>query len=338
MKIRNGFLGILLLVLFWNCGKSTPAEYAVFVDLTLFEIKGNGMTLNFPVFSRMIDIDEMVRNVDIADYYHRKLSRLYDFKDFTYVSNNEWAKVIRNADEVNDGIPIFSGIVADAYRNQYDAEVVFLEYRHPVGEFMFRIAKDVQGEKQVRHQKIELNSGQSASIGALYDETQNRGFLYVISMSSIEITPGLSAEEFIQFIEQKNSFGRKPEEKRFSNVDRQMIRALFGEEALAALPQAEKPPPDNKSVPYDTPPRPLTPIRPGYPETARKDSVEGAVILQVFVSEDGKTGEMVVLRSVREDLDQAAIEAIKPVEWEPARYKEQPVGVWINIPINFRLK
>ena len=37
-------------------------------------------------------------------------------------------------------------------------------------------------------------------------------------------------------------------------------------------------------------------------------------------------------------LDEAATEAIRNVRFRPARQRERAVGVWISIPVNFRLK
>ena len=37
-------------------------------------------------------------------------------------------------------------------------------------------------------------------------------------------------------------------------------------------------------------------------------------------------------------LDEAAMEAIKKTGFKPAKQRDRAVGVWISIPVNFRLK
>ncbi len=340
--MKQNILLLLLLMFslaFSGCRDKNETKSLVFVDLTLFEVKGNGSSLNFPAFSQTISLDEMMRDVDMADYYHRKLSGLYDFKDFTYVTSGSWDALLTDTDKINNGTPIFSEYVPEDYRGRYEAEIVFSGYQYPVGEFVFRIAKgDDNGKKQIRHQKIELRNGQSASIGALYDAQKNRGFLYVISMSAVEITPDLTVDKFIEFLKQKNSFRRNPKGGMFSGNDRRWVKQLFGEEALKKLPEPVLNKSNIRFIPYDVPPRPKEPINPEYPESALKDSLEGTVILQTFINKSGRAEKINILRGVRDDLDRAAVSAIKKVSWEPAKSKEKQVSVWISIPVNFKLK
>ncbi len=105
---------------------------------------------------------------------------------------------------------------------------------------------------------------------------------------------------------------------------------------------APPPPPEGprvKFIPYDDPPRPLTPIRPKYPEIAQEAGIEGTVIVQVFVDKKGRVKETIILKGIpNTGLDEAAIAAIRKTRFEPAKQRKRPVGVWISIPVNFRLK
>jgi len=94
-----------------------------------------------------------------------------------------------------------------------------------------------------------------------------------------------------------------------------------------------------KFIPYDDPPKPLTPIRPKYPEIAQEAGIEGTIIVQVFVDKKGRVKETTILKGIpNTGLDEAAIEAIRKTRFKPAKAREKSVGVWISIPINFRLK
>ena len=93
-----------------------------------------------------------------------------------------------------------------------------------------------------------------------------------------------------------------------------------------------------KFIPYDDPPVPLSPIRPKYPEIAQEDGFEGTVVVQVFVNEKGRVTETAILRGIPDSgLDEAAIKAIEKVKFRPARKGNKKVGVWMSIPVNFRL-
>lgn len=105
---------------------------------------------------------------------------------------------------------------------------------------------------------------------------------------------------------------------------------------------APPPPPEGprvKFIPYDEPPKPLTPISPKYPEIAQEAGIEGTVIVQVFVDEKGRVQETMILKGIpNTGLDEAAIEAIRVTKFKPAKQRERAVGVWISIPVNFKLK
>lgn len=105
---------------------------------------------------------------------------------------------------------------------------------------------------------------------------------------------------------------------------------------------APPPPPEGprvKFIPYDDPPVPLSPIRPKYPEIAQEAGIEGTVVIQVFIDKKGRVKETVVLKGIpNTGLDEAATTAIRKVRFRPAKQRERAVGVWISIPVNFRLK
>ena len=105
---------------------------------------------------------------------------------------------------------------------------------------------------------------------------------------------------------------------------------------------APPPPPEGprvKFITYDDPPVPLSPIRPKYPEIAQEAGIEGTVVIQVFIDKKGRVKETVVLKGIpNTGLDEAATTAIRKVRFRPAKQRERAVGVWISIPVNFRLK
>ena len=105
---------------------------------------------------------------------------------------------------------------------------------------------------------------------------------------------------------------------------------------------APPPPPEGprvKFIPYDDPPQPLSRIAPVYPEIAQEAGIEGTVVVQVFIDKKGRVQDTLILKGIpNTGLDEAAISAIRKTRFRPAKQRERPVGVWISIPVNFRLK
>ena len=105
---------------------------------------------------------------------------------------------------------------------------------------------------------------------------------------------------------------------------------------------APPPPPSGPRVvfiPYDDPPVALSAIRPTYPEIAQEAGIEGVVIVQAFIDKKGRVKETLILKGVpNTGLDEAAMEAIRKTRFRPAKQRERAVGVWISIPVNFKLK
>jgi protein TonB len=105
---------------------------------------------------------------------------------------------------------------------------------------------------------------------------------------------------------------------------------------------APPPPPEGprvKFIPYDDPPQPLSQIAPLYPEIAQEAGIEGTVVVQVFIDKKGRVQDTVILKGIpNTGLDEAAVKAIRKTRFRPAKQRERPVGVWISIPVNFRLK
>lgn len=110
---------------------------------------------------------------------------------------------------------------------------------------------------------------------------------------------------------------------------------------------APPPPPDegptSRFVAYDDPPEPIggyLAIQKNvvYPEIAREAGIEGLVVIQAFINKSGIVTETVVLKSIpNTGLDEAAMDAIKRTRWKPARQRDMKVGVWISVPVNFKL-
>ncbi len=105
---------------------------------------------------------------------------------------------------------------------------------------------------------------------------------------------------------------------------------------------APPPPPSGpqfKFIPYDDPPRPITPIKPLYPDIAQEAGIEGQVLIQCFIDEKGRVKETIVLKGIpNTGLNESAVDALRKTRFRPAKQRERPVAVWVTIPVNFKLQ
>lgn len=75
-----------------------------------------------------------------------------------------------------------------------------------------------------------------------------------------------------------------------------------------------------------------------YPEMARKAGIEGKVIIQFIVNENGKVENPRVIRGIGGGCDEEALRVVKQAEFEPGRQRGRPVRVQYSLPITFRLQ
>lgn len=76
-----------------------------------------------------------------------------------------------------------------------------------------------------------------------------------------------------------------------------------------------------------------------YPAMAKEASVQGKVICQFVVDQDGRISQAKVLRGIGHGCDEEAISVIRLMPaWKPGRQNGQAVRVRYNLPIAFKLQ
>ena len=91
-------------------------------------------------------------------------------------------------------------------------------------------------------------------------------------------------------------------------------------------------------VAYDIAPKPIIPIKPIYPEQAKKNGIEGTIFVQYFIDKTGKVTEAWVIKGIpNSGLDESALSAVRNSSWEPALQGEMKVGIWQTVPVKFEL-
>jgi len=73
-----------------------------------------------------------------------------------------------------------------------------------------------------------------------------------------------------------------------------------------------------------------------YPELAKKAGIEGRVIVQFTVNQNGSVTDARIRSGAHQMLNQAALEAVRQLSFQPGRKSGQPVSVQVNLPITFQ--
>jgi protein TonB len=99
---------------------------------------------------------------------------------------------------------------------------------------------------------------------------------------------------------------------------------------------------EKKGVPanmedLDAPPTMVKSASPVYPESAKKDTLEGTVYLQVKIDKRGSVAEVRVEKGVREDLNNAAVDAMRKWIFKPPTKNGKPVEAMVVVPFRFKL-
>ena len=78
--------------------------------------------------------------------------------------------------------------------------------------------------------------------------------------------------------------------------------------------------------------------QPLYSEDARVARVEGVVILQTIVSEEGTIADVKVLKGLPHGLTESAVSTVGEWTFEPARQEGQPVAVYYMLTVSFSIQ
>jgi protein TonB len=143
--------------------------------------------------------------------------------------------------------------------------------------------------------------------------------------------------------------GLTAETGREGEVSSPAVDAVIG---VAGGPPSEIPGVGIASVPPPPPPPPIGPVHlhsgmkapvktthvaPVYPVVARQAHIEGVVILEAVLDDQGRVESVRVLRSISL-LDQAAVDAVRQWRFTPALLNGQAVPVVMTVTVNFTLQ
>jgi TonB family protein len=85
-------------------------------------------------------------------------------------------------------------------------------------------------------------------------------------------------------------------------------------------------------------PRLIARVAPEYPEQARKDRVQGLVVMEITIDREGRPTDVKVLDSADERLTAAAVEAVRQWRYEPPLVDGKPASVKGTATVRFQLQ
>lgn len=79
-------------------------------------------------------------------------------------------------------------------------------------------------------------------------------------------------------------------------------------------------------------------VQPQYTEVARKARLQGTVIVEAIIDENGRVTNVKVLKGLPMGLDRAAVEAVQKWRFKPAMFQGRPVKVYYSLTVNFQVQ
>ena len=164
--------------------------------------------------------------------------------------------------------------------------------------------------------------------------------------------PYVLREEYFEAIDLPEQFELPPPPKEImapavpieaaegEEVDDEADIAPTSFERIEDVPPPPPPPSEQASEFYafDEPPVLVKFVNPKYPDLARQAGIEGSVLINVLIAEDGKVLSASVIQSdVTPAMEKAAIEAARQFLFKPAKQRTVPVKARMAIPIRFKL-
>ncbi|MCG8373776.1 MAG: TonB family protein [Balneolales bacterium] len=74
-----------------------------------------------------------------------------------------------------------------------------------------------------------------------------------------------------------------------------------------------------------------------YPEEAKREGIEGRVIVQFIVDKNGNVVNPTIVRGIGAGADEVALEAVRQARFEPGMQRGRAVDVQFSVPVIFRL-
>lgn len=196
----------------------------------------------------------------------------------------------------------------------------------------------------VRDAAISWGSGfDSPTLGTLRKGTRVKVYTAEGDFRAIELaSPGGGTDRFVGYVPMDAVAWEKGEKPEGGAAPTRLakVEVVEHEPASGGAGTADGFPPVPDGAPASGPagrsvPEAVDKVPAIFPAAARRAGVSGVVRLEAEVLEDGATGEVKVVSSVRDDVDEAAVRAVKGWRWRPAEVDGRPVRATAIVEVRF---
>ena len=85
-------------------------------------------------------------------------------------------------------------------------------------------------------------------------------------------------------------------------------------------------------------PRILKRVEPSYPEKAIRSGMQGDVLMQAWITQNGRVRRAIVKKSTDTIFNQPSLRAVLRWEFDSPVVNGQPSDIWLEIPFKFRVQ
>jgi len=76
-----------------------------------------------------------------------------------------------------------------------------------------------------------------------------------------------------------------------------------------------------------------------YPKNAKNNYIQGTVLVEFSITEDGSVDRAVIKVSAHPLIDEEALRIVRSLpKWIPAKVNGKPVAVWYTLPVSFNIQ
>ena len=197
------------------------SRYLVISEAVHFELQPGAGALNLPVFAGTMGVEKIVCDVSQAEYYFQKLSTVYGPKSFRFLADSTIELLL-----VQPGPLVSPQSVYGFEDGDSRVDLSLVSFENNTAHYAFRLSDSKSG--QVRNHVVDVPAGQSASIGMLFDQAQNRGHLICIAVQALAIHNDLTPAQLADFLREKNTPRGVTGSSGFRPGDQRWMDDLFG--------------------------------------------------------------------------------------------------------------
>ena len=151
------------------------------------------------------------------------------------------------------------------------------------------------------------------------------------------ITEPIFEEEMIPITEQQEEQKQAPPPPEAPKVEE--VLQIADNDANVEESTIQSSEENNQAVEIKYVPVEVEEEEPEEQQIAQENGVQGRVIIQFVVNQDGSIVDPVVMRSVDPYLDKEALRVIKMMpKWKPGKQRGKPVRVKYTVPVTFKLQ